>query len=109
MPEPWWRTSWRAPAGAELVAAGGELADEVVEQPVVGVAAGFGAQDGDADVGSGVPVGVEALAGRVEEREPGEVRRPSRVGVDVVVEGAGEPVGGEDVHAAVADERRPGR
>ena len=33
---------------------------------------------------------------------------PARVGVDVAVEGAGEPVGGEEVHAAVAHERRPG-
>ena len=66
-----------APAGAEVVAAGGELADEVVELAVVRVAAGFGAQDRDADVGSRVPVGVEALAGRVEEREPGDVRRPA--------------------------------
>ena len=97
-----------APAGAEVVAAGGELADEVVEQPVVRVAAGFGAQDGDADVRGRVPVGVEALTGGVEEREPGDVRRPARVGVHVAVEGAGESVGGEDVHAAVAHERRSG-
>ena len=31
------------PQGAEQVAAGGELADEVGEDPVVGRAAGFGA------------------------------------------------------------------
>jgi hypothetical protein len=37
-----------APAGAEGVAAGGEFADEVVEVLVVGVAAGFGAQDATA-------------------------------------------------------------
>ena len=72
------------------------------------VAAGFGAQDRDADVGGGVPVGVEAFAGRVEEREPGDVRWPAGVGVHVVVEGAGERVRGEDVHAAVAHERRAG-
>ena len=68
-----------APAGAEVVAAGGELADEVVQIAVVRVAAGLGAQDGDADVGGGVPVGVEAVRRRVEEREPGEVRRPAGV------------------------------
>ena len=80
-----------------------------MEQSIVRVAASFGAQDGDADVRSRVPVGVEALTGRVEEREPGDVRRAVQVGVDVAVEGAGEPVGGEDVHAPVAHERRPRR
>jgi hypothetical protein len=34
-----------APAGAEVVVAGGEFADEVVQLLVVGVAAGLGAQD----------------------------------------------------------------
>ena len=47
------------PADAELVAAGGELADEVGQAAVVGVAAGFGAQDGDGVVGDGVPVDEE--------------------------------------------------
>jgi hypothetical protein len=42
------------PADAELVAAGGELADEVGESAIVGVAAGFGAKDGDGVVGDGV-------------------------------------------------------
>src|SRR4051794_20288362 len=34
------------PADPEVVAAGGQLTDEVRQPPVVGVAAGFGAQDG---------------------------------------------------------------
>ena len=36
----------RGPAGAEGVAAGGQLADEIGQRPVVGVAAGLGAEDG---------------------------------------------------------------
>ena len=52
----------RAPADAELVAAGGELADEVGEALVVGVAAGDGAQEADAVVGDAVPVDEELSA-----------------------------------------------
>ena len=43
---------------------------------------------------------------RVQEGVPGQVRRPKQVGVDLVIEGASEGVGGEDVEPAVADERR---
>ena len=42
----------RRPAAAELLATGGELPDQVREVPVVGVAAGFGAQQGDGVVGA---------------------------------------------------------
>ena len=52
-----------APAAAEVVATGGQLAHEVVKVFVVGVAAGFGAQDGNAGVGGAVPVGVEVARG----------------------------------------------
>ncbi|GAA3840804.1 hypothetical protein GCM10022206_93930 [Streptomyces chiangmaiensis] len=76
-----------APAGAECVAAGGQLTDEVVQVFVVGVAAGFGAQDGDGYVGGLVPVGVEAVGGGVEEVEAGQVRLVVRCGVDVAVSG----------------------
>jgi hypothetical protein len=41
----------RGPAGAEGIAAGGQLTDEVGERPVVGIAAGLGAQQGDGGVG----------------------------------------------------------
>jgi hypothetical protein len=92
------------PAGGELVTAGRELADEVVEISVMGVPACFGAEHGDGDVGGAAPVGVEAVSGGVEEREPGEVGAIIRIGEDVGVEGSGESVGGEDVHATVADE-----
>ena len=96
------------PEGAEFFAAGGEFADEVVECAVVGVASGFGAQDRDAYVGGGIPVGVEASAGRVEEGEASDVRRSATVCVDVGVEGSCELVCGEEVHAAVAYECRSG-
>ena len=50
------------PADSEVVAAGGQLADQVGERAVVGVAAGFGAQDADGVVGDGVPVDEELAA-----------------------------------------------
>ena len=50
-----------APEAAEVLAACGQLPDEVVQTLVIRVAAGFGAQDRHASVGSGVPVGVEAV------------------------------------------------
>jgi hypothetical protein len=40
-----------SPTGAELVAAHGELADEVGEHAVLGISAGFGAHDRDGGVG----------------------------------------------------------
>jgi hypothetical protein len=94
------------PPHAELVAAGGELADEVGQTSVVGVAAGFGAQDGDGVVGDGVPVDEELRRAWVEEQEAGRVRWLDRVVEDVGVEGVAETVGGEDVQATVADVRR---
>jgi len=50
------------------------FADEVVHPPVVGVAAGLGAQDRDAGVGCSVPFGVEPLGVFVEKGVAGEVR-----------------------------------
>lgn len=64
----------RGPAGAELLAAGREFADEVGQLAVAGVAAGFGAQQRDGGVRDVVPVWIEAVGLRVEEAEPGEVR-----------------------------------
>ena len=69
------------PAGPELLAAGGELADEVGQVAVVGVAAGFGAQDGDGVVGGLVPVAQELRGARGRGRCSGRcwaARRPSR-------------------------------
>jgi hypothetical protein len=45
-----------APSAAELVAAGGELSDQVRQLPVVGIAAGLGSQQGDNVIGDLVPV-----------------------------------------------------
>ena len=73
----WMRTLWAAQRTAELLAAGGELTDQVRELPVVGVAAGLGAQDGDGVVGDLVPVAEELVRVRVEEDEPGVVGRPA--------------------------------
>jgi hypothetical protein len=63
----------RGPTDAELVAAGGQLTDEVGEPAVVGIAAGLGAQVRDELGGDAVPVGVEVGGARVEEGEPGAV------------------------------------
>ena len=104
MPAPWVRTSWSAHSAPERLAAGGQLADEVLQPPVVGVAAGLGAHDADAHLGEEVPVGVEVARGGVEELEAGEVRRAAAVADDGGVEGAAERVGGEQVLARVADE-----
>jgi hypothetical protein len=91
------------PQGAERVAAGGEFADEVSEPTFVGVAAGFGAQDGDHVLRGGFPIAVELAAARAEEGEPRRVRRPDRVIEHWRVQRAAETVHGKDVGTAVAD------
>jgi hypothetical protein len=78
----WMRTLCAGPAAAELLAAGGELPGQVREVTVVGVAAGFGAQQGDGVVGGLVVVAEELGGVRVEEDEPGGVGRSGGVGVD---------------------------
>jgi hypothetical protein len=65
----------RGPQGAELLAAGGQLPDELGELAVVGAAGDFGAQLGHDVGGDPVPVGVEVGGPRVEERVAGVVRR----------------------------------
>jgi hypothetical protein len=70
-----------APALPEVRAAGGQLADQVMERLVVRIAAGFGPQDGDGDVGGGVPVRVEPVGVVVEEGVAGEVGLPAGVTV----------------------------
>ena len=52
-----------------------------------------------------LPVRVEPSGLPVEEDEASQVRWPLRVGEDLRVERVAESVGGEDVEAAVADER----
>ncbi len=73
------------PADAEVVAAGGQLADEVGESFVVGVATGFGAEDPDGVVGDRVPVEVEVQGLGVQEDEP-DVEGPGRLAELVGVE-----------------------
>ena len=65
----------RGPVGAEHLALRRELADEVREVAVVGVAAGGGAQHGDDVARGAVPVEVEVAGARVEEDEAGGVHR----------------------------------
>src|SRR5215472_4981162 len=87
----------RGPAGAELRAGGGEFTDEGGQVAVQRVAAGFGAQQRDRGVRDVVPVGVELMRARVQETEPGQVRRAGRVRVDRCVQGLCEGVGGQQV------------
>jgi hypothetical protein len=63
-----------APAASELLAAGGQFADQVMERFVVRVLSSRGAQVGDGDVGGKVPIGVEPVRRTIEEREPGKLR-----------------------------------
>jgi hypothetical protein len=77
--------------------------DEVCEAPVVGIAACFASQCGDRVVRDGLPVEEERWGALVEEEEPGEVQRQFVPVEEAVVEGEGQVVGGEDVHAGVAD------
>src|SRR5262249_20194789 len=87
----------RGPAGAELRAAGGQFTDEAGQVAVQRVAAGFGSQQCDSGVRDVVPVGVELVRARVQETEPGQVRRPGRVRVDRCIQGLCEGVGGQQV------------
>jgi hypothetical protein len=97
-----------APAASELVAAGGQFADQVVELLVVRVLPSGGAEVGDRDIGEEVPVGVEAVGGAVKEGEPGKIGRGVMTVVDVGVERPAEVVGGEQVRPVVPDYCRCG-
>ena len=74
MPVRWKRTLCAAQRVRNSSLRGGELADEVGQVAVVGVAAGLGAQDGDDVGGDAVPVDEEVGGARVEEDEAGGVR-----------------------------------
>jgi hypothetical protein len=91
------------PPDAEVLALHGEFTDEVGEVAVVGIAAGFGPKIADACIRDTLPVRVEPAGLAIEEDEPGQVRRTVRVREDLGVQRVAEPVGGEDVEAAVAD------
>src|SRR2546421_12024440 len=96
----------RGPAGAEDLAACGQLPDEVREPPVVRVPPGLGTQDRDGVSRHLLPVGVEVGRARVEKDEARRVRRPVRAVEMLGVEGSAETVCGEDVHSPVPYERR---
>ena len=95
------------PADAELVAAGGQLADQVGQVLVVGVAAGFGAQHGDGVVGGAFPVAPERAGVRVEEVEPGEVR-PAGRGRRTPARTAPARAGSRRARPGARSRRRPG-
>ena len=94
------------PPGPELLTAGGQFPHQVGEAAVVGVAAGLGAQDRHRVIRGALPVRVEAAGTVVQEEEPRKVGRPGGAAVHLGVHGAAELVGGEDVQAPVAHERR---
>src|SRR6185437_10591760 len=71
---------------------------------VVGVAACFGAHDGDAHFREQVPVRVEVPRGGVEELEACQIRGAAAVADQRCVEDAAECVGGQQVLLWVADE-----
>jgi alkylation response protein AidB-like acyl-CoA dehydrogenase len=82
------------PAHPELLAACRELTDQIRQPTVVGVAPSLGAQDGDRVVGDGLPVDEELRRARVEEQEPGRVRRLHRiVGLAADLHRFGHPFG----------------
>jgi hypothetical protein len=95
----------RRPAHAELVAARGQLADEVLQTTVVGIAPGVRAQVRDQFAGQPIPVGVEVDRGRVQEGEPSAVGGLLATLEDGGVQGAAERVGGQVVAVVAADDR----
>ena len=96
------------PPGPERLAAGRQLADEVGERLVVGVAARLGAQHGDDVVGGAFPVDEELLRAGVQEHVAGVVGRAYGVGQQLRVKGVAEPVGRQQVVAGVPHPRRGG-
>ncbi len=95
----------RRPPGAEVIAAGGQFADEVRQASVARVAAGLGAQVRHDVVRGLVPVAEEVAGAGAEEGEPGDVGRSNRVDVHLRVQRVAEPVGGQDVPTAIAHVR----
>jgi hypothetical protein len=69
------------PAGAEGLAAGGQLADEVAQIPIVGVAAGLGAQNRHDVVRRAFPVDVEV--GRAGSRKTNRALFAGRAGLAI--------------------------
>src|SRR2546421_5927569 len=89
----------RGPPGPKRVAAGRQLADEVGQGAVVGVAAGLRAQCRDEVLRRFLPVDEELLGGGIEEGEARTVGWLLAALEQRRVEGAAELVGGEVVAA----------
>jgi hypothetical protein len=89
------------PPAAELLVAGGQLADQLDELLVAGVAACLGPEHGG-DGQRRAPSRRELAGGGVEVDEAGIVRGPARVGENRGVKGAGEAVGSEHVVPGIA-------
>src|SRR5579875_903585 len=82
----------RGPPGAEVVAAGGQLTDQVGQGLVVRAAPGLGAQHRHHVLGLALPVWVELRGGGVEEQEAGVVGGLGGAGQDRREQGRAEPV-----------------
>ncbi len=94
------------PPGAERLAAGCQLPDEVRQRPVVRVAPGLGPEHRDRVLGMALPVEVEPRGAGVEEDKPGSVGRPGGAVEYRREECLSQPVRREDIHAPVAHVRR---
>src|SRR4051794_753164 len=94
----------RRPADAELVAPGGQLADEVVQGTVVRVTPGVRTECRDEPGGETIPFRIEIGRRRIEEREPSTVRRLLGALEHRRVEGASERIGSQVVTPDMADD-----
>jgi hypothetical protein len=93
-----------SPPATELVAAGGQLTNQVGKSPVIGMAASLGVQQGDSVVDDPVPVAEELGRARRED-EPGAVGWPDRFGIDRQEQREAKLVGGQDVKTSIEQER----
>lgn len=86
------------PANTELLAARGQLADQVGQRAVVGVASGLSAKEGHDVVGDPLPLDVELGRASVQEDEAGGVCRAADVLLSMLESGVR--------HVPVVDARR---
>ncbi|GAA2335148.1 hypothetical protein SVIO_069040 [Streptomyces violaceusniger] len=94
------------PPGAELRHLDAELADQLVQPPVLGVASGGQAQIGDEDLRDLLPIAVQLAGGRIEQNETGQVALAVRQRVEVGEQGAGQMVRGQDIAAVIDGDGR---
>jgi hypothetical protein len=93
-----------APEVPEHLAARGQLTDEVLEAFVVGITAGLDPHDRHAHLSEKLPVRIEVPGRRVQELEPGQVRRATAGADEGRIEGLAELIGGRKVLMLVANE-----